>query len=59
MHPFTEQLVQALAVVSHLPAGTVTSGTTFVSTPIDMGQFRRAIALFDFGVITSGTGVAS
>lgn len=58
MHPFTEQLTQALAVVSHAGAGTFTSGTSYISSPIDMSQFRRAIALFDFGAITSGTMVA-
>ena len=59
MIPFTEQLTQALAVVSHIPSGTCTSGTTYASSPVDMAVFRRALALFDFGAITSGTMVAA
>lgn len=59
MHPFTEQLTQALAVVSHIGAANFTSGTSYVSSPIDMSQFRRAIAYLDMGTVggtaTSGT----
>lgn len=58
MHPFTEQLSQALAWVGHVPAAAQTSGTVYVSSPADMSQFRRAIALINFGVFPSGTAVA-
>lgn len=58
MHPFTEQLCQALAWVSHLPPASQTSGTVYVSSPVDMSQFRRAIALINVGVFPSGTAVA-
>lgn len=57
MHPFTEQLSQALAWVGHVPAAAQTSGTVYVSSPVDMSQFRRAIALINFGVFPSGTAV--
>ncbi len=52
---FTEQLVQALAVVGHTPAGPQTSGTVYVSSPVDMAVFRRAIALVDMGAMNSAT----
>ncbi len=55
---FTEQLVQALAVVGHTPAASQTSGTVYVSSPVDMMVFRRAIALIDMGVMPSGTVLA-
>lgn len=58
MHPFTEQLTEALAWVSHVPAGAQTSGTVYVSSPVDMSQFRRAIALINVGVFPSGTAIA-
>lgn len=58
MHPFTEQLCQALAWVSHVPPAAQTSGTVYVSSPVDMSQFRRAIALINVGVFPSGTAVA-
>ena len=55
---FTEQLIQALAVIGHTPAGSQTSGTVYVSSPIDMSVFRRALALINVGVMPSGTFVA-
>ena len=55
---FTEQLTQALAVVGHVPPAAQTSGIVVVSSPVDMRQFRRAIALIDVGVCPSGTAVA-
>lgn len=59
MHPFTEQLTQALAVVGHLvPATQQTSGTVYVSSPADMSQFRRILALINFGLFPSGTAIA-
>ena len=58
MHPFTEQLVQALAIVGHVPAASQTSGTVYVSTPVDMSQFRRVIAYINFGLFPSGTAIA-
>src|SRR5687768_3543155 len=58
MHPFTEQLSQALAWVSHIPPAAQTSGTVYASSPVDMSMFRRAIALINFGVFPSGTCVA-
>lgn len=57
MHPFTEQLVQALAWVGHLPPGVATSGTHYVSSPADMSQFRRVIAFLNFGLFPSGTAI--
>lgn len=57
MHPFTEQLIQALAVVGHVAAAAQTSGTVYVSSPADMSQFRRALALINVGVFPSGTAV--
>lgn len=58
IHPFTEQLSQALAWIGHLPPASQTSGTVYVSSPVDMSQFRRAIALINVGVFPSGTAVA-
>lgn len=58
MITFPEQLTQALAVVGHIGATTFTSGTSYVSSPVDMGEFRRAIAYFDIGAFPSGTAVA-
>ena len=58
MHPFTEQLVQALAWIGHVASGAQTSGTVYVSSPADMSQFRRVIALINFGTFPSGTAVA-
>lgn len=58
MHPFTEQLTQALAVVGHVPAASQTSGTVYVSSPADMSQFRRVLALINVGTFASGTAVA-
>lgn len=59
MHPFTEQLSQALAWVSHIPPAAQTSGTVYASSPVDMSQFRRAIALINVGVFPSGTAIAA
>lgn len=58
MHPFTEQLSQALAWIGHVPPAAQTSGTVYVSSPVDMSQFRRAIAFINFGVFPSGTVLA-
>lgn len=58
MHPFTEQLTQALAVVGREPPAAQTSGTVYVSSPADMSMFRRALALINVGVFPSGTAVA-
>lgn len=59
MHPFTETLSQALAVVGHTPAAAQTSGVVVVSSPIDMKSFRRVIAYIDNGTCPSGTYVAA
>ena len=59
MHPFTEQLVQALAVVGAISPAEQTSGTVIASSPLDMSQFRRALALINVGTLPSGTCVAS
>ena len=58
MHPFTEQLCQALALVSNISPAEQTSGTVYASSPVDMSQFRRAIALINVGTIPSGTCLA-
>ncbi len=58
MHPFTETLTQALAWVSHVPPASQTSGTVYVSSPVDMAMFRRALALINVGIFPSGTAVA-
>lgn len=58
MHPFTEQLSQSLAWASHVPPASQTSGTVYASSPVDMSQFRRAIALINVGVMPSGTCLA-
>ena len=58
MHPFSEQLSQALAWVSHVVPASQTSGTVYASSPVDMSQFRRAIALINVGVFPSGTAIA-
>lgn len=58
MHPFTEQLCQSLAWIGRvLPAGQ-TSGTVYVSSPMDMMQFRRAIALVNVASFGGGTCLA-
>lgn len=54
MHPFTETLTQALAVVGHASAVVQPSGVLNVSSPVDMAQFRRALALVDFGAFATG-----
>lgn len=52
---FTEQLTQALAVVGHKAPAALTSGTTFVSSPVDMSVFRRVITYMDFAGFATGT----
>lgn len=52
---FTEELSKALAVIGHTPAASQTSGTVYVSSPVNMAVFRRALALVDMGVMPSGT----
>lgn len=59
MHPFTEQLTEALAWISHIPPAAQTSGTVYASSPVDMSQFRRAIAYINVGVFPSGTAIAA
>lgn len=51
---FTEQLTEALAVVGHLPPAVQASGVAAVSSPVDMGMFRRAIAYVDIGSFATG-----
>ena len=47
-----------MAWIGHTPPAAQTSGTVYVSSPLDMSQFRRAIALINVGVFPSGTAVA-
>lgn len=51
---FVEQLTEALAVVGHLPAAVQASGVAAVSSPVDMGIFRRAIAYVNIGAFATG-----
>lgn len=55
---FVEQLVQALAVLGHVAPAAQTSGTVYVSSPVDMSVIRRALLLINVGVFPSGTAVA-